>query len=586
MRLSWRESPDRLFCYRESVPIDLLLVRDDDIPGLIASGLCDLGVVGRNVPRAAMERAARRHNGAMKPHLPALLASILLASHVQAAAACSIGTVFEDRDGDGRHDPGEPGVAGIALSNGRDVVRSDRAGRYQLPRRAGAETFVLKPAGYRLARRADGLPDHWRVQGVGGDGTCAPIALRRDASAPRADGLDVLIFGDPQPKSPTDVGHYRRGIIAPLMRAASRVTTGAVADLGLTLGDVTDDEPALYPALNRATAELGVPWLHAPGNHDIDPAARDDAASLASFRRVFGPDTFAWEEPGAVFVVLDDVIWQPGQAPNYIGGLREDQFVFLENYLRDVPKARLLVLAMHIPLFEPAGRDTFRDADRERLFALLRDFPRVLVLSAHNHTQQHVFHDTKTGWHGARPLHEYNVGATCGAFWSGAKDAIGVPDSTMADGTPKGWARMRVRHDGSYALSYHPARDPDERLRLHAPRLLRRGAYPAWGVYANVYMGRDDSVVEYRVDGGAWQPMRRVPQPDPWLTAENRRDDEAAALRGYDRSPEATPSPHLWRGALPTHLSRGEHEVEVRVQDAWSGPASARIRYRLEDARP
>lgn len=47
--LSWRESRDRLFCYGESLPVDLLLVRDDDIPGLIADGACDLGIVGRNV---------------------------------------------------------------------------------------------------------------------------------------------------------------------------------------------------------------------------------------------------------------------------------------------------------------------------------------------------------------------------------------------------------------------------------------------------------------------------------------------------------------------------------------------------------
>ncbi|WP_447730157.1 ATP phosphoribosyltransferase [Pseudoxanthomonas suwonensis] len=46
--LSWRESRDKLFCYGESLPVDLLLVRDDDIPGLIADGVCDLGVVGRN----------------------------------------------------------------------------------------------------------------------------------------------------------------------------------------------------------------------------------------------------------------------------------------------------------------------------------------------------------------------------------------------------------------------------------------------------------------------------------------------------------------------------------------------------------
>jgi ATP phosphoribosyltransferase len=55
--LSWRESPDRLFCYGDNAPVDLLLVRDDDIPGLIDSGLCDLGIVGRNV---LLEQAGER----------------------------------------------------------------------------------------------------------------------------------------------------------------------------------------------------------------------------------------------------------------------------------------------------------------------------------------------------------------------------------------------------------------------------------------------------------------------------------------------------------------------------------------------
>lgn len=63
--LSFRESRDRLFCYGESLPIDLLLVRDDDIPGLIAEGVCDLGVVGRNVlDEQAEERRARGQDDA------------------------------------------------------------------------------------------------------------------------------------------------------------------------------------------------------------------------------------------------------------------------------------------------------------------------------------------------------------------------------------------------------------------------------------------------------------------------------------------------------------------------------------------
>lgn len=47
--LKLTRSKDRLFCYGENMPIDLLLVRDDDIPGLVSEDVCDLGIVGLNV---------------------------------------------------------------------------------------------------------------------------------------------------------------------------------------------------------------------------------------------------------------------------------------------------------------------------------------------------------------------------------------------------------------------------------------------------------------------------------------------------------------------------------------------------------
>jgi ATP phosphoribosyltransferase len=42
-------SKDQLICYGENMPIDLLLVRDDDIPGLVSDDICDLGIVGLNI---------------------------------------------------------------------------------------------------------------------------------------------------------------------------------------------------------------------------------------------------------------------------------------------------------------------------------------------------------------------------------------------------------------------------------------------------------------------------------------------------------------------------------------------------------
>lgn len=63
--LEFRQSRDRLFCFGETFAIDLLLVRDDDIPGLIAQGACDLGIVGRNV--ATEQALAAASAGAREP---------------------------------------------------------------------------------------------------------------------------------------------------------------------------------------------------------------------------------------------------------------------------------------------------------------------------------------------------------------------------------------------------------------------------------------------------------------------------------------------------------------------------------------
>ena len=414
----------------------------------------------------------------------------------------------------------------------------------------------------------------------GSTGEAGCISYRSVPRAGDAGQVEVQLLGDPQVASAEDVDYFRRDILAP-------IRAGRPADLGVTLGDLVDDLPDLLPVVKAATESLGVPWLFVPGNHDIDPDATADANALARFHAVFGADTRARQGALLNIVALDNVISTPGARPAYTGGFREDQLAFLERWLPTLAKDRLLVLAMHIPLFEEAGRDTFRDGDRERLFALLQPFPHVLLLTAHTHSQRHVFHDAASGWKGARPLHEFNLGASCGAFWSGVKDAAGIPDTTMADGTPNGYARLTVKPGGVYALAWSPARDPaNAQIGLHAPKVLRQGAYPAWGVYANVYMGMDDSRVEYRIDGGDWRPMRKVLQPDPRVMAENRRDDEADRLRGYDRSPEAEPSHHLWRGALPTDLAAGEHMIDVRAFDRWQGEQRASTTYRLDVATP
>ena len=47
--LKYSRGRDQLIGYGENMPVDFLLVRDDDIPGLVRDDVCDLGICGLNV---------------------------------------------------------------------------------------------------------------------------------------------------------------------------------------------------------------------------------------------------------------------------------------------------------------------------------------------------------------------------------------------------------------------------------------------------------------------------------------------------------------------------------------------------------
>jgi len=499
------------------------------------------------------------------------------------------GVVFDDRNGNGVLDKAEPGIPDVAVSDGQTIVRTDAKGHWMLYPSEATMVFVIKPDGWRVPMTQTGLPDFWVDVHSERANQSIQFALRKKTDKSKKNlanqnKLDLLVFGDPQPKNNQDVGYYEKDIVEPIIGHEQ-------AELGISLGDIVHGNLALYPAMNRVTARLKTPWLHVAGNHDRDYGAFNDESSLATFSKYYGPDTFAWEESGVSIIAIDDVVHEPnsGVPAKYVGGLRESQFQFLQSYLSRLPKTRRVILAMHIPVFDTDAspdKDTFRDVDRQRLFALLADFDNVLLLTAHAHTQRHFFHDAKNGWKGKAPLHEYNVGAACGAFWSGVKDADGIPDTIMQDGTPNGYARLSWMESSAPKLSWQVARAPaDKQMQLFAPKVLRVNSYPGFGIFANVFMGMSDTTVEYSVDAGSWNAMKRVETLDPSVFEKNIDDARQEKLRSYDMVSEATTSMHLWRAALPTDLSEGRHQVQVRAKlnGEWFFDS---LTYQLQSAEP
>ncbi len=498
---------------------------------------------------------------------------LLLAASSVSGQNAATGIVFSDSNANGRLDAGERGIAGIAVSNGLDVVLTDANGKYTLPIPDDTTIFVIKPAGHDVPLNELNQPKYYYVHKPNGSPKLRYKAF--DPTGPLPASVDfglrpsgdeknftALIFGDPQPYTIEEVNYFARGIVAEL-KGVKNIA------FGISLGDIVGDDLDLFPPYSKAVAEVGVPWYNVYGNHDMNFDAKTDEIADETFEYNFGPANYAFVYGDAHFIVLDDVLYpDPRDGEGYWGGFRKDQLDFLENYLRTVPKDKLIVTSFHIPLLHQ-NENVFRNADRQRLFNLLKDYPNTLSMSAHTHIQRHNFYEKSDGWHQQKPHHEYNAGTTSGDWYSGEITAAGVPDSTMRDGTPRGYAFLNITGN-KYTIDYKAAEKPrDFQIRLSLPKVVAAEGWRSAGIVANFFMGYRTDKVEYRIGTAEWRPMQHIETFDPSYTWSVLKWDVSDVLFTGRRPSNPINSTHLWRGSIPNDLPIGEHRVEVRATDMF-----------------
>lgn len=499
------------------------------------------------------------------------------------------GYVFQDNNQNGKKESREKGIANVAVTNGVDVVLTDKKGRYEMPVGEEAIISVIKPSNYKILTDENKLPKFFynykpkgspelKFKGVSATGKLPKSVNFPLIPSKEEEAFTALIFGDPQVYTLEEVGYFSKGIIEEVSKIKN-------VPFGLSLGDLVGNNPDLFAPYIQAVKETGIPWYNLLGNHDMNFDATKDEYSDESYEAHFGPANYAFNYGKVHFIVLDDILYpDPRDAKSYWGGFREDQFQFIANDLKLVPKDHLIVLSMHIPLSEPEDKDTFRDEDRERLFELLKDFPNTLSLSAHTHIQRQDFFTKAEGWKQEKPHHHYNVGTTCGDWYSGKLDANNVPVSTMRDGTPKGYALIDF-NGNTYNIDYKVAGKPlAYQMEIFAPKVVANNRNTQAGVFVNFFMGTEGDTVLYRIDGGKWKPMEYVEEFDPSYVKSILEWDTTEELMPGRRGANPIKCEHLWKGKIPTRkLEIGEHIIEIKATDMFGKTHTGRTSYFLEE---
>lgn len=510
------------------------------------------------------------------------------------------GTVFVDRNGDGQRSRGEPGLAGVAVSNGCDVVLSDADGDYSIGLAPTEILFISKPADYDVALDANNVPQffyrhypdgtpsriagtsvQWLFPVIAPTGPLPeaidfPLTVRPEASAQ----FTAHGFADTQARYELSQDMLREDLITPLIGNPYDV------DFGLTMGDVVYDNLAIYERHKTMMGLMDIPQWYLPGNHDINFESPNALFANETYKLHFGPTYYSFNHGNVHFVALNNVEYA-GQDKefdddgSYRGYISDNQLYWLRQDLSHVPHDKLIVIATHIPLIAEAddGRSPAATGpgtkNLDRLLEILEPFEHIYGLAGHDTSNSwKVQVDHRHGW-GGLPWIAHTLAEVRGNGWTrGPADLRGVRDAMMEDGNPNGFYVLHF-DDRQLVPEFIPfpfGSDAAQRLRItldpplraSEPTVNRGIAERGTKLVVNLFDGGERDRVWIALDGADLQPMTYTVRTDPFVErAAERFADSDDAFSG------ATRSAHIWEWPLPTSLSPGLHHVMVTSEDEF-----------------
>lgn len=378
----------------------------------------------------------------------------------------------------GRVTAGKKGLANVVVSDGYSVVLTDKKGNYKIKTDLKASSVWLStPAGYEFPAKAS-LASHYHLLGSRNEYNFDLKRLKKDDQQ-----HGFIIWADPQVKNKKDVAQMMETAVPDVQELVASLGEDALIH-GIGVGDLVWDNHALFADYNAAVAQMNIPFFQALGNHDMDYRMGEDETSDRTFKEIYGPTYYSFNRGKAHYVVLDNVRYL-GREREYDGFISENQLAWLEKDLQQVSKDQLLIINLHIPVYNSVKNNT-------DFYALLTGYKNVHIMSGHTHYNVN---------HIQNGIYEHNHGTVCGAWWTGP---------ICSDGTPRGYGVYEV--SGNELKWYYKStgKDKKEQMSIYVDQLTNQTR-----VIANVWNWDPEWKVVYFLDDRSMGAMEQQKGFDP-----------------------------------------------------------------------
>ena len=374
---------------------------------------------------------------------------------------------------------GKP-ISNVAVSDGFSVVTTDNEGLYMM--KPSSDTWYIYysvPANCEVVRFIHGPKFYTRYSK---DVKEYSFELKLLPDGKPEEKFALLTFADPQVSSSTGLNRFTKEAI-PAIKAYAKELSAEMPVYGITLGDViststsdadletTRGDATQYMEKMREAmrpSSVGFPIFQVMGNHDCNyfgrpnPLIPDETSSTTQlkaqreFESTFGPINYSFNRGDIHIIGMRDIWYKNDYSTrDYATGFTQVQYEWLKQDLAVVPKDKMVVLCVHIPLFGSASKSGESGHYVKEVHQLLNEFKEAHIISGHTHYQRNYEHTTYK-------IFEHNMGTVCGTWWS---------SNICGDGTPNGYGVFIGEGNtftNWYYMGYHEGMNkPENQLRLH-----------------------------------------------------------------------------------------------------------------------
>lgn len=369
------------------------------------------------------------------------------------------------------HCDGE-GLADVVVSDGVEVVKTDKDGVYQFKSaKKWGYVFISIPKGYE----------------VGSEGVLPQFHATLTEKADKAERHDfnlvkvnqekyrVYFLGDMHLADRTnDLNQFDNC----MKEVKADIMDDDVKSYVITLGDMTWDLywysrkyyfPQYLKSVNYyfKNAAKQVQFFHTIGNHDHDMCKDGDFNTVIEYVKDIAPTYYSFNIGDVHYIVLDDILCtnvggaasaKPERA--YKSEVTDEQLKWLVKDLSYVSQTTPVIVTSHAPVYAKETKKNVNDYYLNNSATLVSKFKGYKVDFVTGHT--HVLYNVDKSSEG---IYEHNAGAVCASWWWSGYLTPGIHICT--DGAPGGYSVWDITGTDKKWRYKGTGRDENEQFRSY-----------------------------------------------------------------------------------------------------------------------